>query len=72
MPGANLWITGRNEEKLKDTAKDAKALGAGEVVVLKVILHLQELLQPFSLYYISILTNYSHAMVCIRGGYDKQ
>ncbi|EIE21852.1 NAD(P)-binding protein [Coccomyxa subellipsoidea C-169] len=34
--GANLWISGRNEEKLKDTAEDAKALGAAEVIILKV------------------------------------
>lgn len=34
--GANLWITGRNEEKLQDTAQNCKALGAGDVVILKV------------------------------------
>ncbi len=34
--GANLWITGRNEEKLQDTAQNCRALGAGEVVILKV------------------------------------
>lgn len=33
--GANVWITGRNEEKLQDTAQNCKALGAGEVVILK-------------------------------------
>ncbi len=36
MTGANLWISGRNEEKLKDTAEEAKALGAAEVIILKV------------------------------------
>lgn len=34
--GANLWITGRNEEKLQETAENCRALGAGNVQILKV------------------------------------